>query len=134
MENEETIQIKKKLEEHEKRIIKLENLFQSKPEPVKKELSIKEFILLKRPNNDVQMTLAIGYYFEKYQGFPSFNVKDLESGFRTAKEKVPLNIPDKVQLNMKKGHMDEAKEKKDSIKAYYLTNSGEQFVENGFNQ
>ena len=134
MENEETAQIRKKLEEHENRIIRLENLFQSKPEAVKKELSIKEFILLKKPNSDVQKTLAIGYYLEKLQGFSSFTVQDLENSFRRAKEQVPQNIQDKIQKNVRKGHMDEATEKKDNKKAYILTSSGERAVENGFKE
>ena len=43
--NEEMIEIKKKLEEHEERISKLESSFWAKPEVVKKEVSVKEFIL-----------------------------------------------------------------------------------------
>ncbi len=121
-----------KLEEHEKKISKLERLFEAKPEAGKKETSLKEFILSKKPKNDIQRTLAIGYYLEKHAGLTSFNVRDLDEGFRAAKEKVPKNMPDKVQKNISKGHMMEAKEKKDNIKAYVLTNSGEKCVENGF--
>ena len=128
----EIIEIKKKLEEHEKRISKLESLSQTKPETIEKKLSVKEFILSKKPKNDVQRTLAIGYYLEKYESFSSFNVRDLEEGFRAAKEKVPSNAGDKVQLNIKKGHMMEAKEKKDNLKALVLTNSGEKYVKNDF--
>jgi hypothetical protein len=97
-----------------------------------KEISIKEFILSKKPKDDVQKTLAIGYFLEQHQHYTSFNVKDIESGFRASKEKVPLNIPDKIQMNLKKGQMMEAKEKKDNIKAYVLTNSGDRYVENNF--
>lgn len=130
--NEEIMEIKKKLEEHEGRISKLESLSQTKPETVKKKISIKEFILSKKPKDDVQKTLAIGYYLEKYENLPPFNVKDLEESFRAAREKVPKNIGDKVQLNIKKGHMMDAKEKKDNLKAWVLTNSGEKYVENNF--
>lgn len=130
--DEEIIEIKKKLEEHEKRITKLESLSQTKPETIEKKLSVKEFILSKKPKNDVQRTLTIGYYLERYENFSSFNVRDLEESFRAAKEKVPSNVGDKVQLNIKKGHMMEAKEKKDNLKALVLTNSGEKYVENNF--
>jgi len=61
----------------------------------------------------------------------SFNVKDLERGFREAKEKAPANINYNVIQNIKSGYMAEAKERKDKLKAWYLTNSGERFVENG---
>lgn len=132
MPNEEIMEIKKKLEEHEERISKLESSFQAKPEAVKKEVSVKEFIISKKPKNDVQKTLAIGYYLEKYRDFSSFNAKDLEEGFRAAKEKAPENINHRVIKNIEKGHMMEAGQKKDNLKAWVLTNSGEQSVESGF--
>lgn len=130
--DEEIMEMKKKLEEHEERISKLESLSQTKPEAVKKEVSIKEFILSKKPKNDVQKTLAIGYYLEKYDDLSSFNIRDLERSFRSAKEKAPKNVGDKVQKNIGRGYMMDAKEKKDKLKAWVLTNSGEKHVENGF--
>jgi len=132
MSNGETVEIKKRLEELERRVTTLETSTQARPAPVEKGISIKEFILSKKPKNDVQRTLTIGYYLEKHQRLPSFNVKDIENAFRAAKEKVPKNIPDTIQKNVSKGHMTEAKEKKENLKAYYLTNTGEQFVENDF--
>lgn len=129
---EEILRVEKKLEEHDKRLSKLESLFQARPEVAKKEISVREFILSKKPENDVQRTLTIGYYLEKYEGLLSFNVKDLESGFRDAKEKVPKNINLCVIANISKGHMMEAKERKDNLKAWVLTNSGEKYVEGNF--
>lgn len=130
--DEEITEIKKKLEDHEKRISKLESLSQTKRETVKKKISIKEFILSKKTKDDVQKTLTIGYYLEKYEYLPSFNVKELEKGFRAAKESVPNNINYKVIRNIDQGYIMEAKEKKDNLKAWILTNSGEKHVENGF--
>ena len=123
-------EIKKILNDHEKRIQRLERLFESKPIQTKKQISIKEFILTKGPKNDVEKTLVIGYYLENFRGLSSFNAKDLEDGFREAKEKVPENINYKVIKNIKKGFMMEAKEKKDKLKAWTLTSTGERFVEN----
>ena len=101
---------------------------------IDKKLSVKEFILSKGPSGDVQKTLAIACYLEKYEGFSSFNAGDLVHGFRLAKEPVPENINDKINMNIKKAHMDEAKEKKDNKKAWIVTNSGERFLENGFKE
>jgi hypothetical protein len=129
--DEEIAKIMSKLEEHEKRISIMEKVFQTSPEAVKKRISIKEFILSKKAKGDVQRTLSIGYYLEKYEAFSSFDVRDLEKGFRDAKEKVPNNINLCVIANIKKGHMMEAKEKKDRLKAWVLTNSGEEHVESG---
>lgn len=130
--SEEFSKIKRKLEEHEKRISKLEKLLQTKPEVSKKKISIKEFILQKQPKNDVQRALAIGYYLENYQGFSCFNFRDVRHGFRRARERVPTNVADKIQQNIAKGHMMEANEEKDGLKAYVLTNNGARFVESGF--
>lgn len=132
MPNEEILRVKKKLEEHDKRLSKLESLFLAKPGAVKKQVSIKEFIISKKPKDDVQRALAIGYYLEKYEELFSFNVRDLEKGFRDAKEKIPKNINLCVIANIRKGHMMEAKEKKDNLKAWVLTNSGEKYVEGNF--
>ena len=126
---EELNQIKKKLDSHEERLTKLEGFLIIEPQVKKKKLSLREFILLKNPADDVQRTLCIGYYLENYDGLSCFNKKDLEEGLRRAKEKVPPNVNDKVNLNIKKGFMDEAGEEKDNLKAWVLTNSGLKEVE-----
>ncbi|MEK7554551.1 MAG: hypothetical protein AAB518_01010 [Patescibacteria group bacterium] len=99
-----------------------------------KKLSIKEFIISKGPSGNVEKTLAIACYFEKYEGFGSINIEDLARGFQLAKEAIPTNINDKVNMNIKKGHMAEVKEKKDNKKAWIVTNSGEKFLDNGFKE
>ncbi len=131
--------IQKQLENLEKRVSTLEKAMGDPAtkvlgsQPQGKKLSIREFLISKRPTDDVQKTLAIGYYFEKHDSLTSYNAADLQAGYESAKEKRPLNINDKVNLNIKKGHMAEASAKKDDKKAWYVTNSGEQFVENNFN-
>jgi hypothetical protein len=102
--------------------------------PIAKNTSIKEFILSKRPSNDVERTLAIAYFLEKSAGLHSFNIDDLAKHFQLAKEALPKNINDKVNMNIKKGHLAEAREKKDNKKAWIVTNSGERVVEGGFRQ
>lgn len=130
--SQEFAEIKKILEEHEARISKLEKYFKTKPETVQKKVSIKEFLLSNNLKDDVQKTLAIGYYLESYEDFSCFNIRDLEDSFKKSREPVPKNLNDKVNKNIKKGHMMEAKEKKDNRKAWVLTNSGETFVDNNF--
>jgi hypothetical protein len=125
-------EIMKKLENHEHRILRLEGLPQKINKEIKK-LSIKEFILEKKPSDDVQKTLVIGYYLEHFEDMESFNVQDITEGFRAARETVPSNVNDKVNSNIEKGYFMVAKEKKDKLKAWYLTNSGEKFVEKGLN-
>jgi len=98
----------------------------------RKKLSLSEFLVSKKPTDDVKKALGIGYFLEKSQGLTTFNIKDLEEAFERAKEKKPINMNDKVNMNIRNGHMAEATEKKDSKKAWYLTNSGENFVESSF--
>ncbi|MEM4258739.1 MAG: hypothetical protein QXL17_06280 [Candidatus Thermoplasmatota archaeon] len=123
-------EIKKLFEDHEQRIAKLEMLIHTKPDIIKKKISIKEFILSKKPKDDIQKTLVIGNYYEKYLNVNCFNIKDIKAGFIDAKEPLPSNINQMVNENIKKGHMMPAKEKKDKLKAWTLTSSGERFVDN----
>ena len=97
-----------------------------------KKQSIKEFILSKKPKDDVQKTLSIFYYLENNENLESVCIKDIERGFREAKESVPKNINDKVSKNMYKGLIMNVKEQKGNNKAWILTSSGEKSVENGF--
>lgn len=125
-------EVMRKLEEHERRISALEGTPAKEIQVQGKKLSVKEFLLSKKPADDVQRTLAIGYYLEHFELMDRFNTRDLAEGFRAAKESPPTNINDKVNLNIRKGGlMMEAKEKKDKLMAWVLTNSGEKFVEEG---
>ena len=132
MANEEIVEIRKKLEEYEKRIAELETLLQTRPELVEKKISIKEFLLTKKPNSYAKKVVAVGYYLENYEGYTCFNIKDLESWFRSAKEPLPKNMNDTVNGNISQGYIMEAKEKKDNIIAWVLTKTGEAYVESNF--
>ncbi len=112
----------------ESRVAALEGSY-AEPKRRGRKLSIKEFLLSKSPRSDVEKTLVIGAYLEKFEMLESFNTKDIGTGFRRAKEKVPTNIADMIQKNVAKGYMDLAEEEKDGLKAYYLTNSGEKHVD-----
>jgi hypothetical protein len=97
-----------------------------------KQVSLREFLISKKPTDDVKTTLAVAYFLEKFEHLGSVNKKDLEAAIRRAKESLPANLNDKVNLAIKRGFLQEAAEKKDDLKAWYLTNSGEAFVESGF--
>lgn len=97
-----------------------------------KKLSLKEFIISRGPSNAVQMTLTIAYHLENQEGVSPFNTADLEQGFRTAREPVPANINDKANMCVKNGHFMEEKNKKDNMKAWVVTRTGEEIVRTGF--
>jgi len=125
--------VKKILEDHEKRISALENLTKgSKSLTPSKAKSLKEFIIEKNPKSDVNKTLSIAYYLEKFENQNLVTSKDIAEGYRRAKEKVPKNVTDMIQKNIAKGFMEESDTEKENQKAWYITNSGERFVENDF--
>lgn len=132
--------LSEKMLDLETRIIALETLSGKKNADTydnsfpSKKLSVKEFILLKKPSGDVQKTLTIAYYLEKNEDMRSFNIEDLAHYFQLAKEPTPENLNDKINMNIKKGHVMENKEKKENKKAWIITNTGEQFVNNNFKE
>lgn len=127
----------KKIVELEERIIAIEKKLstQNPSSPIldraqnEKQISIKEFLLSKPATSTVQKTLIIGYFLEYLIKMPFFNIGDIENSFRSAKEKPPTNLNDMINKNIAKGYLMEAKEKKDTKKAWCLTASGEKFVQ-----
>lgn len=93
-----------------------------------KKIAIKEFILECKPKGNVQLMLTIGYFLETNDGMSSFNINDLENGFRAAKETPPVNISDTANKCVKQGYMMEEKDAKDNKKAWVITSSGENFI------
>ena len=132
--NDQIEKINKLIANHEERLSAIEKLLISKPEAVLKKMSIKEFMLSKNLKSEKEKTLAIAYYLEKYEGFLSFNTKDLENSFQSAKEPMPKNVNNNVNRNIKKGYLMESKDKKDDHKAWSLTNTGEKRVEDNFKE
>ena len=127
-------EIEKKVLSLEGRIEALEKRFSIRPEETfkvtdAKKLSIKEFLISKNVDDDVKRTLVIAYYLEHIEKNESINTDDLKKGFSLAKHSLPGNINDKVNMNIKNGHMMEAEEEKDSKKAWVLTSTGEKCVE-----
>jgi len=129
-------ELAERLSSLERRMAALEGRFKNVVrQPTSKDpkgLSVREFMLTTKPTNDVAKTLAIAYYLEKYEGVTSFNADDIARCFQLAKEPAPENINDKINMNIRKGHIAEAKEKKNKKKAWFVSNSGEQFLERGF--
>lgn len=127
-------EINQKLEDHEKRIIKLEKFIAKgfEDKKLEKKLSIREFLLTKKISTEVDKTLAIGYFMEKYTDLGFYNIKDFEKYFNKAKEKMPKNLNLAIYSNIKKGYISEVEEKKDNLKCWSLTKSGISFCENNF--
>lgn len=95
----------------------------------KKTLSAKEFLMTKNIKTETQKVLALAYFLEHQNGLASYNVPDLQSAFRAARETLPKNMNDAVNKNIARGFLMEAKDKKDFKKAWQLTSTGEKFVD-----
>ena len=125
-------ELKKRVDELEARVASIEAWQHGRVDTGRKPMSIREFILAKKPKGHVQKTLAVGYYVEQYEGISPFTATDLEQRLRKAREPIPDKIHDKIGKNIGKGHMVEVDGKRDGRKAWTLTNSGEEYVENDF--
>ena len=122
-----------KLEERVERLEKL-LLREAADGPTKhRPLSAKEFMMSKNLKSETQKVLALAYFLEHEQGLASFNVSDLESAFKSAREKLPGNLNDAVNKNIARGLIMGASGKKDSKKAWQLTSTGERYVEHDLN-
>jgi hypothetical protein len=84
------------------------------------------------PASDLDRTLTVGYFLERFANQEAFNADDLQDAFRSAKEKPPTNINDVVNKNVRKGTMMEAGEKKNGKKAWVVSRTGEDLVAAGF--
>lgn len=115
----------------EKRVKELEDILmvRKKTIPIKRELSINEFLLSKNPKSDIEKTLMIAYFLEKYENMKIFNVRDIEDGFLRAKEKIPDNTNDKINQNIRRAFLMDVPEKKDGLKSWKLTNTGIEYIE-----
>jgi hypothetical protein len=134
MSNDEIAEVQRTVRALEKRVSEIESLLKRGPTLTRKEISVKEFVIEKKASSDLDKTLAIAYYLERYKKVSPFSIRDLEESFRDAKEPLPKNISDAVNKNIAKGFIMPAKEKKNNLKAWTLTSSGERFVDNGLKE
>lgn len=132
-------ELKSKIDSLEQRVAQLERVLNHSPRAEsslspKKKPAVREFLMTKKVKSEPQKVLALGYFLEHIEGMGSFNIKDIERAFRAAREKLPSNINDVVNKNIARGHLMEAQERKDSMKAWYLTSTGETYLESELNR
>jgi hypothetical protein len=102
------------------------------PTPTNKPKTLAEFFREKKPATDLDKTLLVAYFLEKFEHQEAVNVDDLAQAYLSAKEKIPSNINDAVNKNVRKGTMMEIREKKNGKKAWLVSRTGEELVELGF--
>jgi hypothetical protein len=130
-------ELEKRVEVLEQRLKEIENKLSgnnARTITESKKVSIKEFLITKKIDDDVKRTLVLTYFLEHMENYKSINTDDLKKAFSLAKHPLPSNINDKVNMNIKNAHMMESDEKKDGKKAWVLTATGEKFVESELNE
>lgn len=100
--------------------------------PKRAQVSVVEFLKGKKPSTSVDKTLVFAVYHENTSGTDIFNAEDISSLWRQAKEAPPANINDLINKNIKKGYIAEEKTGKGQKKAWYVTMSGAEAVNNAF--
>ena len=94
-----------------------------------------EFIKKLSPKNQSEKAVVLAYYLEKYIGMASFTTSDLTAVGREAKQPKFTNISDIVAKQVQQGLLMGAggTGDKESGRAYVLTTTGEEYVENLIN-
>jgi hypothetical protein len=125
-------EVKERLDDHEKRISKIERSMKIKPDIKPEDMTIEEFVEHKKPRNAEQRVLAVAYYLENVTNISPINIEDLKTALMQAKEKVPQSLSAAAESNVSSGYFMKLKFKKDMLTAYKITNKGEEYVEKGF--
>lgn len=97
-------------------------------EPPTKGVSIREFVRQLGIKRHTDITLAFGYYLEKYSGVAEFTPADVNNCYYEAKMETS-NTSQMLIQNIKRGFMMEARGGEKNRKRYTLTSSGERYVE-----
>jgi hypothetical protein len=92
--------------------------------------SIATFLKEKSFGKEVERVLGVAYFIDQEEGVSPFTVKDIEAKYTNARITKPKNISDAINKNITKGYLCESKEKKDSLKSFYLSTSGIEWCQN----
>jgi len=92
-------------------------------------ISIREFIQQLDLKKHTDITLAFGYYLERYTGVSEFTPADINNCYYEAKMEAS-NTSQMIVQNIKRGYMMPSKKKEEEGKnRYTLTSTGEKFLE-----
>ena len=92
-------------------------------------MSIREFIQQLELKRHTDITLAFGYYLERYAGASQFTPADINNCYYEAKME-SSNTSQMIVQNIKRGYMMQSKKKGEKGKIHYtITSTGEKFVE-----
>lgn len=93
-------------------------------------MSLAEFLTLKgNPSRHTDRAMIFSYWLYKKQGIEIFNSNDIDKCYSDTRLTKPANTTDVMNRNQKKGYLVASDERKDDLKAWKITPSGEEYVE-----
>ena len=131
--NEEILnKIMQHLEDLNKRISSIEKnlsteksgiLLTERPKEESRRESFMEFFRKYSPDKATDKTLIIMYFLELVRDVVNITTKDISSGFKEVREKVPANVADKIQMLHKKGLIMPG-DNVDNLRGWLITRTG----------
>jgi predicted nucleotidyltransferase component of viral defense system len=94
-----------------------------------RKVSLSEFFNSKNPKSHGDKILVFGYYLEKIMNESSFNLAEIERCYMQSRMPKTKNFRPYITQLIRDGFLMDAEEKKDSKKAWILTDSGIKYVE-----
>jgi hypothetical protein len=99
-----------------------------KTAPAAQSVQISEFLAQRKIKNETDRVATILYY-HLHNGRGSSTRAEILEAYATARFRRPTNLSDVIARCIRKGHVIEAREKKDGQKAWQITVTGEKYVE-----
>jgi hypothetical protein len=92
------------------------------------EMDLTEFLAQKKALTHPDRVVAIAYYTYKTQDGAGVTTHDLTEAYSRARVKKPQNFPDVIAACVRRGRLVEG-DRKDGMKSWVITRTGEAFVE-----
>ena len=98
------------------------------PTPPPTDMDLAEFLAAKKATTHPDRVVAIAYYTYRTQGGAGVTTQELTDAYSRARIKKPQNFPDVIAACVRRGRLVEG-ERKDGMKSWVITRTGEAFVE-----
>ena len=101
------------------------------PVPPPVDMDLTEFLAAKKATTHPDRVIAVAYYTYHTQNGAGVTTQDLTDAYGRARIKRPQNFPDVIAACVRRGRLVEG-ERKDGLKSWVITRTGEAYVEQNF--
>ena len=98
------------------------------PVPPPVDMDLTEFLAAKKATTHPDRVVAVAYYTYHTQNGAGVTTQDLTDAYGRARLKRPQNFPDVIAACVRRGRLVEG-ERKDGLKSWVITRTGEAYVE-----